>query len=1354
MNKYKIFLLHFLILFSLGVNHASPWKNYKMILRLGNNDGLSNSSINDLFQDSDGRMWIATWDGLNSYNGKQVETFRPDAGNPTSISYHVVRTITEDKEGYLWIATDFGLNRMNRSNKTFVPYYFGYPQRGMLRENSFICTIDTFGGVWAGIFKSGLYHYNHQTKEFDKIEVWGVNSHQITQLVADVQNHLWLSTGNEELTIITLNDSGSYSSSEKIKLSSPVRKLLFDGKNHVWGQLQNGEYIWINSQTKSIEPLPIHIKSEFTFQDIVYSNQCYYIATSGGLFIYSHGLGTIAHEFSHLSLFSLLFGNDKILWLGSDSQGVFRVINQQKPFYSLTGEDVLGLKNHPVRAIQVIDKNIYLGTKGGGLLQIPAKEKENDNIIEKHFSQTHGLLNTSILSLANDLGKGIFIGTDGVGLFYRQLESEKILTLDKSPELKSIYALLPQSDSVLWVGTSGNGLFHITLRRDRKSQIPFIQKIKRYTYQSQNKAGINNNIIYSLCIESDSLLWIATRGGGLNCLNLHTHQFTAYLHSNIDPQSLSNNDVIALLLSENKTLWIGTGGGLNQRIMNKNNEYEFVRFTEQNGIPNATIHALQEDMNHRIWASTNKGLFRLNPQTQEFNFYDYQDGLQSNEFSDGASFSLHQGKRLFFGGINGITLFYPEAIETQKELPRFQLDEILVNNQPLQTSIALNQHYTFNHQSQYLSFRFSIFDYISNPKCKISYKLSGGVSLTPKSNEWIDLSSREIILSNLSSGDYTLKIRYSNSDNIWSVAPIIITFTILSPWWLTPFAIIGYILLSLGITYWIILSLRNRLKLAHRLQLETFEKKKLEDIHQAKLRFFTNIAHEFSNSITLIYGPSERLLAEDGLNDKTRSYLSVIRNSARRMQSLIQQLMEFRKAETGHLALHYERVDVPELIRYTADNFLDQIAQKGIVFTVENKCKNIDFWISDRDALEKIIFNLLSNACKYTEENGHISITITIDSSGELVLTCKNSGEGIAPENIKLIFNRFKVLDSIANPFSKNNLPRNGIGLALCQSLTTLLKGSITAESEEGKFTVFIVRLPSLDESLLQSSTSIQKNLTTPGRNLPAYSSFQQEGRKIKVLIVDDDADIRFFIHETLSTQFEVIEAQNGEEALEQVKTRRPQIIVTDILMPLLNGIELVKQLKNNATTKHIPIIILSSKVSIEDQLQGLSVGAVNYLNKPFHPDLLIASINSLIGSVASTLEYSTSPQSNKIMYGEKELDKEDYDFISQTLAILSRNLDNDEYNQDMLARELSITKVQFYRRIKRITGRTPSDFIRHYRFTQVERLLVTTTRTIQEIMYDCGFRNKAYFFREFAKIYNVTPKEYRQSHRKQQKPL
>jgi len=816
--------------------------------------------------------------------------------------------------------------------------------------------------------------------------------------------------------------------------------------------------------------------------------------------------------------------------------------------------------------------------------------------------------------------------------------------------------------------------------------------------------------------------------------------------------------VLCLYDDDKGNLWAGTSMGLNKLTLKRGDEPDIVNFNEHNGMPNNTIHGILMDAKDNLWVSTNNGLAKLIPENNAYRIVSYftDDGLHDNEFSDGAYYASSVTSDFFFGGISGFSRFNPLEIIQSEYMPELWLDAFYLDN--IQTNLTdylqkkeNREVLTLSYKNNSFSFSFIPIDYLASNKCEIAYRLEGF------HDDWLHIgTSNAIVLTNLPKGDYLLRIKSSNANKIWGGTIFTLPVEITPPWWESNIAYLLYVILLTTLIYVIREIILYRLKVINDLRMKELEKQKMEEIHQGKLSFFTNIAHEFSNSLTLIYGPCDKLIKENRNNNITRKYLQVIKSNSERMQHLIEQLVEFRKAETGHLQLKVETVDVPELVKYAIDKFLEILEQKKIDYSIVSVPENIN-WKSDRDSLEKIIFNLLSNAVKFTPEEHRIEVAISVEKH-ILTIIVRNSGVGIKPDCFEQLFDKFEVLNQFEKQLSFGNYPRHGIGLALCKSIVKVMKGDISVDSDGVSYTSFVVELPELELTAASgedNSYGSNRTAQLPSDNSLHFGLLHDNNRQQRnvlhpgdefILVVEDDEEIRLMIKELLSSDYVIEEASDGKEALEITSRQRPVLVISDIIMPEMNGVEFVKRMKASDFTRHIPIILLSSRNSIESQIEGFETGADAYINKPFNFRHLEVLVKSLLNKKSILEDYNNSSYSALEQYEGSLIHKEDKHLMINILNVIYNNLNNEDLSIESLASETTISKIQLYRKIKQVTGKTPTELIRSIRLKHAGKLLKTTNMNVKEIMYSSGFSNKAYFYREFSKKYNKTPTEYRDS--------
>ena len=1346
-------LLFFSILISIGLSA----KKYN-ITNLTNNDGLSNSSINNIYQDSNGLMWFGSWDGLNVYNGREFKVFKPEPANAQSISNNIIRDIVEENKSIHWVATDRGINRMDMRKNTFDRFFVDAEYQTISSEHSFLIAKNSSNIIFAGINEKGLFFFDSKTHRFVRLST--VKNYRLKKIFFDQDDNLWLYTNEKTLLKVVFKKGGSTQPTigniVDFKHLKNIESVFYNSSNEIWMQTTGGTLHSYKISEGLLNDFPLEFPKIGIIKAIIFMDSYQLWGTTNGLFHFDPDKKQVELVLPNISILSLCRGTQQIVWVGTDMQGVWQLSPSRDTFRSYSAENIPSFGSSAVRTF-FEDPNhlLWVGTKGSGIYTVSQNSNNTKSLSNQHFTTANGLLSNSVFTIVKGQENEYWIGTDGRGINYYDIKTKKIQVLTvpdnilQNVNLTSVYSILPTNKATLWVGTSGYGMYKLEINRNTS---PYsIIAYKQYIFE-KNKKTLSNNIVYSIINDNNNHLWIATRGGGLNRFNKKTEAFETFRFSSNNSGFISSDDVLCLYKDKSGYLWAGTSLGLNKLLRYENGNPVFARFTEKEGMPNNTIHGILEDKEHNLWLSTNKGIAKLVKDRNSYRIISYfqKDGLQNNEFSDGSFYESPYSHQLYFGGISGFNMFNPLEITHSSYMPSLLLDAFYVDNAETNLSDYLvskksGETLILSYKNKSFSFKFIPLDYLSGSKCEISYLLEG------YQKDWIHLgTSNTIVFTNLPKGDYVLKVKCSNADKLWGEQYFLLPIVMLPPWWASNTAYVCYTILFFVIFLIVKRFVKYQLAVRNNIRMKELEKQKIEEIHQAKLRFFTNIAHEFSNSLTLIYGPCEQLLRTHASHGITRKYINIIKSNSERMQTLIQQLIDFRKAETGHLKLEIERVDITELVKFVVDNFMDILEQKKIHFNLTFSPNEI-IWQTDRSSIEKIVFNLMSNAVKYTPEEEKIDVHIEI-SNNQLFICITNTGVGIKPAYQQSIFDRFEVLDRFEKQVSKGLETRNGIGLALCKNIVEVLQGTIEVESDGDTFTSFRIKLSEqqMNEHVLpitqHKKTTLNSTVEFNEEELPVKEriftpDIQKEGL---VLIIDDEKEIRELLNDFLSEKYEIAEAANGQEAIELMRIRMPIIIICDIIMPVMNGVEFVKIMKQQELTRHIPIILLSSKGTVENQIEGLEIGADAYLSKPFHPRHLEALVENMLHRNKAVLDYSESAYAALEQFDGKLIHKEDKELMLLITKIIQEQIDNEALTLDFIASQTPHSKMKLYRKMKEIIGLTPTEFIRSIRLKQAEKLLKTTNKTVQEIMYNCGFNNKAYFYREFAKKYHLTPKEYR----------
>ncbi|MCO6149221.1 two-component regulator propeller domain-containing protein [Flavobacterium sp. NRK1] len=1329
--------------------------------QLDNTKGLSNSSINCIFQDSQNLLWIGTWDGLNRYDGTNFKIFRPEPDNKNSLSNQVVLKISEDNSGYIWILTMHGINRYNKKTDTFQRFYFSRNNTTPLSESQFNMTLDESKQVFCAVKGWGIGYFD------------GMKFHMLSNGFADkTVKKLEFSTSGE--LFVLLDDNKLYSLSVKNSENKKIisgSKLVSDGiqtfgvlpNKNIVTVSTNGEAAILSIASKNKKNLP-----EKNIENIIGSiKEGLVLSGKSGYFIVDavgkHIMLPWSKYLKNQKITTLVQGSENVIWTGTDGDGVFKMYPLKKSFNLVSKAQIPKLDAGIVRAFLKAGKNsFWIGTKGNGLFTCSADFylDQEKPIAYKNFNENNSSINNSVFALSKGNENLIFIGTDGEGITVYDLEKSKLISWreiigSKNYDyFKSVYTIYQDAKGFIWLGTNGYGM--ICCKIIRSGEKLKITDFKKYTANAGGSTALSSNIIFSIVPRNDDQLWIGTRLGGLNLFNKQTEVFTTYKNKADDLNSLSSNDILCLATDSRNRLWVGTSFGLNLLQNFKDGEASFRNFTVKDGLPNNTIHGIVPVNESNLWISTNFGLSNFAVNTSKFTNYSQNEGLQNNEFSDGAFYSDPESGFIFMGGIKGFNYFLPQKIKESSVIPNLFIDKISGQNQsvPYYQSLVISSDaesypsLILKHDQNFFDIHLAALTYTNNEKCQYSYQLKGF------DKDWNNIDNRKIIsFTNVPRGKYSLWLKWSNSDGVWSRPVHAANITIKPVWWQSNTAIIIYLVLGL----FFILFVRSYYLKRQSLKQNLLFIKNEEELHENRLTFFTNIAHEFLTPLTLIAGPVQKMAETRSLDPKNRKFINMIQKNTSRLLFLTQQLLEFRKAEYDYLEVTVKNFDLVNLIEQIAELFDDWALDKNIDYSLDVSSE-LPGWF-DKDKLEKIIFNLMSNAFKYTPKNGKIYLKCRIvedEGVQKLNFSITNTGKGIPKEKLDSLFDRFFLSDT--NQTSDTELFRTGIGLAFIKKLITVLRGDILVSSIPDAETTFTVLIPCEKEAFTEKEIDKEiasvlishhfKNILeeieeNPGVVPEKISALEiVENNRKKILIVEDEKEIHLFLNDLLADKYQVISTYNGIEALEVMEKELPDIIISDVMMPLMDGVELCQKVKTNIRTCHIPFIMLTAKNSVVHRIEGLEKGANSYIPKPFYPDHLLVRVQKLLEEKELILQHFTQDAVIGDL-SEVPVNNEEKVFIKQIIDLIRKNIDNENLNSAFIEKTLGISNSQLYRKIKEIFGLSTGDLIRTIRLKYSAELLRKNELTVSEVCYQSGFNNRSYFYREFKKVYNTTPKNY-----------
>ena len=1298
-----------------------------MLERLSNENGLSNNSVNCFCEDSRHRLWVGTWDGLNLYDGRTFRIFRHKRNFPGSIGNNVIRQIIEQDSLAMWIVTNDGVSRWDERTRLFTNYQPGYENLSPKGTLSYLMGKTSRQEMLVCAKRQGFYLCRTEAGEPQFVPVGGGDSAVLSMLLDD-SDRLYLLTESREIRCYRLRFDGEgknphLTEEPPLETERPVSEMVMAGNMLV---IHYGKRLEaIDLRTRERQPIETGLPQ---IGRIAYRDGSLFLTDRNGDRLVRYDLHTRRTEAidafpARTAVFSLYAGSQEIVWVGTDGRGVWKIFEYTSPFRTVHTA-------YPVRCFaRRDDGTVLVGTKGEGIKLFDKRTR----LITGAITSAQGLISNSIYSMRKNSRGDIFIGTEGEGINYllRGEGTPSRLSLPANGfSVKSIYSLaFSPGDSLLWAGTSGSGLIRIRLEY-RPGKGYAARDIRQYK-ASGSYAALGSNIIYSIVRGSDpDVLWLGTRGGGVVRFGTRREQF----ENTDDPTAAAgakNRDILSLIRGADGGLWAGTSYGLN-RLEEADGEMRITEFPGESELGDPAVHGIVEDRAGNLWISTGSGITCIDRHSGKTIQYTSRNGLQNDEFSDGAYFRDHE-MDVFFGGVAGFSYFNPEEMRLRDFEPGIRLASLRVNNKELNVYDRVKREVlNLSYDEAHVSLTFCVGDLINNENCVFSYRIA------EFSEEWIyNGSNPTVSITRLPPGRYRLEVRYTNGDRVWSDSTLRLGLCVGRPWWFSGWAILAYLVsaaLIAAIAYSVI---RNRIRLNRRLLLEQIEKQQQQKMHEPQLNFFENIAHEFFTPLTLIYGPAQQLLERIELDNYAKRYVYLIKNNADRMQQLLNELMEFRKTDSGHTVLRAEVINLSSMLNSIADNYTEIAGESRIELSVH--IGRTEPFTTDRNVLEKIIFNLLSNAVKYTPEKGYIRVWLDVQPGGSLQLRVQNSGRGLTEKQCAEVFNRFRIFE---HPQEQHAIS-TGIGLNLTKGLTELLGGRISVASRLNEYVEFQVVVPPMPPSNAPSVQPAQEAVVLHAPKM------QAERKRFAVLVVENDYNIRELLRDILAPHYDVLTAHDGGSGLEMLRQNLPDLVLYDIVMPRPDGLELIDRIRSDERTAHIPIVSVSSNLSIEDRIMAVEHGTDAYITKPFHPRHILATVEQLLHKRTVLKEYFNSARSGVTVREGITLHHEDERMLHEIVVFIENNIDDESLNPTAISDFLGIGKSSLYEKLKELTGKTPGEYIRMVRLDRASKLLRTTQLTVQEVMYKSGFSSKSYFYKEFAVRYGLSPKEYRKANSK-----
>ncbi|MCK5825159.1 MAG: response regulator [Ichthyobacteriaceae bacterium] len=1345
-------------------------------------------------------------------------TYNPDNNDENSISSNVFPTsisgskyvkFFEDSNNVLWITSNKGLNKFNRKTNNFTTYKYNKNNVNSLSDNSVTSIAeDKFGNLWIGTY-NGLNRLNKETGSIERIITTELNNNiqpQISKIKSLKNGTILIGTINSGLFVIKNSNSktpveftayfNKYANSKVelaiLEIVETSKKILLGTTEGLY-QLYNNKHEIIIDRVKEIEKSEINNIVEDSKGQIWVSKD-YTSSNKHFLYLFNSTLSEynrfVQNKTSNISLSSvpvnILYAVNNVVYLGSKKLGLYKINTKTSKFKSINTSTTnsLHITDNDVYSIyQDYKDNLWVGTSQTlnkiDLAKKTTKTLNNYKIIKHNISYEYSkkLSAKLIGNIVETKNHDLWLGSFDYKISKYDVAKNKFLNYHHNPSDKTSFSgwstraiCVTKSDEV-YVGGYNMGLYK--LNEDGKS-------FKHYT--DFDKDEINEQTVYSIIEDEHKTIWIGTYKG-LVSFNPKNEKFTSHIDTNYTTQNSIRAILEPTIYNNTNSLWLATDTGL--ILFNKKNN-TFKVYNKSNGLLSNTVLGLLEDRSGNIWASTLKGLVKFNPGNNTIKSYTEQDGIQGNEFNEGAYFKNKDGI-MYFGGTNGITYFNPDEIKNTVSNGGVFITDIKINNKYvgindtvngnviLSKDISYTKKITLSNNDKIININFASSDFQESNNTKFRYKLHG------YNKHWVEIKSNHhsISFSNLNPGNYALIIDNSITDNRWSNNPTVLKIEIKPPFWQTLWFKITILSIILLLVFVYFIFYARNLEKQKKLLLITVEERtaklkvindelkennekiielseKAHDLDQKKIHFFTNISHEFRTPLSLILSPTEKLLSLNDYNDTelVQKNLKIIDRNSKRLFNLITQLLELPKAEQVTLKLLVAKGNIVEFIEEIFNLFEGYANAKNVELKFSNIIKNGNVYF-DSDKIEKILYNLLSNAINYTPEGGTVELELyEVKSYNSLSMMCikvKDTGRGIPKEKVKFIFDRFYQIERKTT--SKNI--SSGIGLSLVDSLVKAYRGKINVDTEVDKGTSFDVFLPFEKECFEEEEFRLEgeKEITykysksmlsvidekDDKLELPNKTGKTEEHKEL-IIIVEDNEDLNDFLLNELSNDYKVLSAFNGKEGLELAKTNSPSLILSDIAMPIMDGIELCKKLKTDINTSHVSVFLLTAKTDEAQQLEGLSIGADDYINKPFN----LASLKLRISNVIETRKNLVSKfasDTKPIPEGIK-INELDHDLLKKIVEYVEKNIDTD-ITGDILANELGLSKSNLYKKLKNLTGFSVNIYIRNIRLDVASKLLKNGKYSISEIAYAVGFNNPKYFSSCFMKHYGESPRNH-----------
>lgn len=1313
-------------------------------------------------------IWLTTIDkgvfGVKNMPSGKPEIIRYGLGlkNGFHLPSNRVNFLYGDKQQNIWVGTEGGISCLSADQ--LGTYKNKSLDNDFANGMGYTCITEDIERIWFGTVNGYLVCYSKASRQFSKKKI--ADNRLNALRVAKNRKVIYVTGGRD---VVTVNVSDLQAETVSMPGTGPLLSLYEDNYGLLWIEPDKHGIIKYNPITRTFKYFFQENDANFynttkeyrVFQD---KNNRVWMCMKGGGFGYYNPLadeieyfynkpGTPDHQFSNI-VTSSYYDPAGVLWLSTRDRGIDKIIFQSNDFkHGLLVPQTLNKSDNEIRGIYADKrKRLWIASKAGGLYVYQQGKKIDDIFINE---PTGGI--GLVYTILEDRTEAIWLGTKGNGLFkavpidqtrlkYKLIHYKANKKDSNSLSSDLIYSLLEDRKGRIWISTFQYGINLIVPDGGDKVRFTNINNAFRNYPTGSWKAR-------HLAEDGTGKIWVATTNGLVifdpDKESPRNYVFKTYGKVPGDKSSLGNNDAQYIFKDSKNGIWVATsGGGLNKVVQISERGLKFKVFTKEDGLPSDYILSIVEDNVHNLWLGTENGISKLNPEQEKFRNYDSYDGLPKTGLSEGSCLKLANGD-LLFGCINGYITFNPATIRDQKIKTKMVFTGFQINNKdvspgetssPLKIDINNANEVELNYDENIISIDFTILDYRSTNKQVYAYRLKGF------DEEWHNVKNqRKATYTNLPPGKYVFEVKSLNTELYEDFPVKKLAISIAPPPWRTTWAYISYAIL-LGILIEVTRRIAfTMIRLRHKIAVE-------QRLTELKLSFFTNISHELRTPLTLIVNPIEEISRQENLSVKGQEYINVVRRNASRMVRFINQLLDFRKAQSGKMNLKISNTEVISFVHGIGTYFSDIAREKQIELLVSANVKELYAWV-DAEKMDIVIYNLLSNAFKFTPDNKVIRIEITHHPIEEsFTIAVIDQGIGVPPDKVEDIFELYYEVDKEPG----NSLEGTGIGLALCKEIVGIHHGEIWAHNNPDGGLSVVLTLKTGKEHFKNGDSIVTDNPQPfkPAFSNPVETILPTAGLALPddkdmplVLLVDDNNELRQFLADQLKQFYRIVEAKDGQEGLEMALELIPDLVLSDVMMPVLDGIQMLDDLKNNVITSHIPVILLTAKSSVENQIEGLKYGADYYITKPFQTDFILASIDNLLKQRRKIFDsLLVSKQTIGLNPGELFITSKDETFLKEIIDIVENGMVDPEFNIDAVAESIGMGRTTFYKKFKSLTNLAPVEFVREMRLKRAKQFLDTDGYNISEIAYSVGFNSAKYFSTCFKEHYGMSPSEYLKS--------